>query len=559
MDRSGGVEMDNTPDLGMVANCDIEMETSDIEMDNVKLEVKGDDEKMDLTPNAAGKSRLTFMDLPQQARKLIYKYVHLLRDCTICITGEKSRTKTRDENSVACFLIDRSSPETNPINGWESTHGANVCDHPPLPCNLFWVSRAVREDAAITFFSHHRFKATLRNQMDLLTFFSATERHLQYIRILHVELHPYDYRSIKNAPGIHRSIYNLWVKFCNLVPARMTRLRAFSLKTRVKDAETAQKLVDAMDNFPLLNECALYFEYAPVQTIRTVARHAVSKLTSQVDPLEQPFRFRDLPKELQLMILRFALTVHWDHLVGKRRECVASAGYVTFQDRKRQRNPDQFPLICCEECTAAKMYCFCYPRQSAVSSHCVCFRSPVPYFLVDKEMFEDARDIFYSKNRFAFIEEEPEYMMRFLHNFPNETLRLIRHLTLKFPANYRAPGRPTATRSERSLTVSWSILIRFIKEHFDLERLTLIVADMGTIQSLAVAVEDRNKYLRRFLKLFTTLEGIHSFQVYLIDDPMYEEIAERWVMGDRYMRNLQKKGALIPFYGPRPLRQTTQS
>lgn len=553
MDVPDHVDMDKAPNAGMESTGDIEMASSDAEMDDLKHEVK-DDKEMDLTPDTTRDPAVTFMDLPKSVRKKIYKYARLLRNCTISITNERSRTKGDDEDHALCLGY-YDEPSTNIVNGWQSTHGASVCDHPRLPLNLFLVSRAVQEDAAITFYSEHRFKISLRNQMDLLTFLCATERYLQYIRVLHVELHPYDYRSLKLAPGTHRSILNLWDKFCRIVPRRMTRLRAFSLKTRVKDADTAQKVVDTMEgHFPLLNECAIYFDYAPNDNIREVGRRAVWDRMSTIDPLDQPFRFRDLPKEIQLMILRYVLTVHWDPHVGNRKR--ASAGYVTFQDRKRQRSPDIFPLICCDECSEARMYCFCYPRQSAVSSHCVCFRSPISYFLVDREMYVNARDIFYSKNRFAFVEEDPEFMMRFFHHFPNSTLRMIRHLTFKFPSIFRLPNKPTS-RSERTMQINWSILLRFIKEHFDLAKLTVVVADHGTMQSLPTAVDDRNRYMRRFLKLFTELRGVHSFQVYLVDDPAYEEIAERAVMGPRY--DPRKKDEIIPFYGPRPPpRQQTQ-
>ena len=207
-------------------------------------------------------------------------------------------------------------------------------------------------------------------------------------------------------------------------------------------------------------------------------------------------------------------------------------GIVSFQDRRNDRHVI-FPLTCCESCSPVGAMCFCHSRQTSFSTSCSCFSSPLPYFLVSRGFYEDARQIFYGKNHFAFLEEDPEFMMRFWHYIPTQSFMRIRQLSFKFPLSYRNPFR-LSKYLDHSTLLPWLMLLRFIREHFDLPRLSLTLVDLGTKNAFSGSTtECRIKFMRKLLKSFVELRGLRDFRVYLADDRVYEHIAEIAVLGHR--------------------------
>ncbi|KAE8150791.1 hypothetical protein BDV25DRAFT_105653 [Aspergillus avenaceus] len=501
------------------------------------------DSETDTTFYDTSQSKITFLDLPVVAKKRILAYAGLLRPCLIDVTYERVRVDN---------LRDKTAPATNCTRSlMRETRGSwttlvdRACDHPRLPVELFHVSHAVRDEIAPIFFGINRFSVMLYSKLHFKRFCNGIMWGIERLKYLHIDLGPRDNRFLKLAPGIHRMVFNIWEEFCQLATERMLSLTYFSLKCRIRDLEVAHKLVSPMDIFPIVCQSAVHFNQLRDDDLRIVARRTCRWLVGDRTK-EITFPYLYLPKEVQLLILEQLLIKRPDPYIAAT-DC--SKGIVTLQDRGRQRTT-LFPLTCCGTCSPLQAMCFCHARQTAYSTTCSCFSSPTPYFLVSRSFYEDARQIFFSKNNFAFMEEDPEHMMRLLLHIPTSSFMQIRHLTFKFPLAFRNTGRFTH-RNEDYTLLSWAVLRRFIREHFDVSRLSLTIVDCGTKNHIPQSVPYRNRYLRKLLRSFADLRGLRDFRVYLADDRIFEKDAERAVMGPACID--RPKPSHMPFIGSKHL------
>ncbi|KAA8647741.1 hypothetical protein EYZ11_000210 [Aspergillus tanneri] len=494
--------------------------------------------KVDFWMDISGRPTKSLLDLPQKVQIKILQYAGLLRPCLINISFEQYRMK--NNNGSSC----NRSPMRATRGSW-TTFVDGSCDHPRLPLELLLVSRNIRQGLGPLFFSQNRFSAILYTKADFYMFREATHWGMGHLKYLHLDLGPRDNRFLKLAGGVHRTVLTMWESFCRSAAQHMFSLQDFSLKCRVKDYDVACRIMRETDGFPVLSRCAIHFNHSQDDEIRPILRRAVWRLTDNLGDNKPPFPFECLPKEVQFMILELLLTNRSDPYIPISEW---SRGIVTLQERKRQRN-SVYPLTCCGTCSSLQAMCFCHARQTAYSSTCSCFTSPLPYFLTSRTFYEDARRIFYSKNVFAFVEEDPDFMMRFMHNTSDSTFKLIRHLAFKFPSVYRTPGK-TAHRPEESALVSWGVFRRFIREHFAIPYLSISIVDFGTKNYMPNAIPNRNKYLRKLLKTFADLQGLRDFRVFLADDGPFENEAEKAVLGPAYLVG-RSKYKTMPFIGKR--------
>ncbi|KAI9369874.1 hypothetical protein BJX61DRAFT_123820 [Aspergillus egyptiacus] len=456
-------------------------------------------------------SAITFFDLPENVKIKILRYAGLLRPCLINIAYERFRSK-HDRISCTSQMI-RAGAWIHPYY--------SQCDHPKVPVELFLASHAARREIGTLFFAHNRFSIYFYGKAEYKIFNAATEWGLQHLRHLHVDLGPRESRFLKMSGGVHRTIHNVWINFCRDSKRRMPALRYFSMKCKVKELLVASKLMCEMDPFPTLAHCAFHFNNAQDDDIRPVIKRAAWRLTDNLN--KPPFPFTQLPKEVQLLILEHVLIKRSDpYLPSSERD----AGMVALLDRKSHRSTPSF-LACCGTCSPLRAMCFCEGRQTAFSTSCSCFTSPLPYFLVSRGFYEDCRRLVFSKSRFTFVEEDPESNMRFMNSIPTSSFMLIRHLSFKLSASWRLYNR--YLKNEDAAVLSWSVLCRFIREHFDLPRLSLSIVDLGFKENYPIG--HRNKCLRKMLKTFTDLQGLRDFRVYLADDPSFEKELERALMG----------------------------
>ncbi|KAL3476906.1 hypothetical protein BJX99DRAFT_135589 [Aspergillus californicus] len=461
-------------------------------------------------------SAITFFHLPEDIQIKILRYAGLLRPCLINIAFERSRFKhdgalCSNGNSVRMSRVSWTGTWVDPYHG--------PCNHPPLPVEILRTSHAARRDLGALFFAHNHFSIYLFGMSEYRFFAASTAWGLQHMRSLHLELGPRESRFLKIANGIHGTILKVWTNFCRNATGRMPALKYFSMKCKVKDLLVASKLMCAMDPFPSLYHCAFHFNSSQDDYIRPVIKRAAWRLTDNLS--HPPFPYTRLPKEVQLMILEHVLIKCFDpYLPASERD----TGVVGLLDRKMGR-PIASPLACCGTCSPLRAMCFCTARQTAFSTSCSCFSSPLPYFLVSRGFYEDCRRLFFCRTNFTFVEEDPEATIRFLVHIPTPSLMQIRHLTFKFPPTHRVHHK--SARSQTVALLSWSVLRRFIREHFDLPHVSLSIIDMASRNS-SIA---RNRYMRKMLKAFTDLQDLRELRVYLANDPSFEKELERAVMG----------------------------
>ncbi|KAL4981051.1 hypothetical protein BDW66DRAFT_146821 [Aspergillus desertorum] len=464
-------------------------------------------------------SGITFLDLPEHVKIRILEYAGLLRPCLIQFGTEKYRTKQVNGSRLCSNSNSLRMSRTFWTEKWLSPYNRD-CGHPPLPVGVFLASRAVREEIGALFFAENRFSINLCGRQDYNLLKLATRWGLQHIRHLHLNLGYLASRNLKLNGSYHRTIMKIWTEFCHNSSERMPALRNFSMKCKVKDVDVASRLMCIMDPFPTLLHCAFHFADTQDDDIQPVIKRAAWRLTGSLSN-KPPFPFTKLPKEVQLMVLEHVLTQHLDPFLPAAERDIAVVGFL---DRKLRPTTGS-PLVCCGTCSPVGARCFCETNQTAFSTSCTCFSSPLPYFLVNREFSDDCRRLFFAKNRFTFVEDDPESIMRFLTSIPTSSFMQIRHLSFKFPLVYRSPHK--SHRYEEAVILSWSVLRRFIREHFDLPRLFLSIVDLGTRS----ATVGRNMYMRRLLKTFTDLKGLRDFRVYLADDPSFEKELERAVIG----------------------------
>ncbi|KAL4782181.1 hypothetical protein BJX76DRAFT_298337 [Aspergillus varians] len=459
---------------------------------------------------------ITFLDLPEDIKIRILKYAGLLRSCLINFAYERNRLKLdrgmcNNGNPVRMTRLSWTGKWVSPYHG--------ACDHPKLPVGVFLVSHAVRQELGALFFAHNRFSIYLHGRQEYRLFNAATKWGLLHLRHLHLNLGGPG-RFLKLGRGVHRTTLKIWTQFCQNARERMPALSHFSMKCKVKELDVASRLMCIMDPFPTLSHCAFHFSELQDDDIQPVIKRAAWRLTDNLNG-KPPFPFTKLPNEVQLMILEHLLIKRSDPFLPAAEREAATVGLL---DRKIQPTTHS-PLACCGNCSPLRAVCFCETRQTAFSTSCTCFSSPLPYFLVSRRFYEDCRRLFFTRNHFTFVEEDPEPIMRFLNPIPTSSFMQIRHLSFKFPLSYRMYHK--SARSENAMVLSWRVLRRFIREHFDLPRLSLSIVDLGT----RTASVSRNKYMRRMLRTFTELRGLRDFRVYLAGDPSFEKELEHAVMG----------------------------
>ncbi|KAL3460813.1 hypothetical protein BJX64DRAFT_289945 [Aspergillus heterothallicus] len=459
----------------------------------------------------------TFFDLPQDVKIRILQYAGLLRPCLINFAFEKHRTKTSrgicgNGNPVRMTRLSWTGTWVDPYH--------TPCNHPEVPIHVLQTCRKARTELGALFFAQNHFTIYLYARTEYKLFCVATQWGMKHLRHLHLDLGPRENRYLKSNGSVHRTTWAMWTHFCNNSKEGMPALRKFSMKCKVKDLEIASRLMRTMQPFPILAQCAFHLSNKQDEDIRAVIRRAAWRLTGSLDE-RPPFPFAKLPKEVQFIILDYLLYNRSDPFIPASERDTSTIGFL---DRRLHRTTSS-PLNCCGTCSPLRAMCFCEARQTAVSTTCSCFSSPIPYFLVSRKFYEDSRRIFFSRNLFTFVDEDPEYNMRFLSTIPTMSFMQIRHLCFKFPRSWRIFHR--SAKTEEVALLSWSVLRRFIREHFDIARLSLSIVDLGSTEATA----HRNKYMRKMLKAFSDLQGLRGFRVYLADDPCFEKELECAITG----------------------------
>ncbi|KAF4549208.1 Hypothetical protein D9617_23g006230 [Elsinoe fawcettii] len=204
----------------------------------------------------------------------------------------------------------------------------------------------------------------------------------------------------------------------HLVPGRLS----LSFTCDVDDYSFALMIASPLLALPRLNRCWLRLSAGLDPQIAQLARRVSRTCTGHGRAQEdQPFRYTDLPKEVQLLVLSFTdlvtpfSEIHWTpdehyHLIMSQRKGTSYSDAVFSMDE------EEYEMWVCHERT--EMYgCFCRRHHSAYWEGCRCWSSPTPLFLVSKDFHSAAVEVFFRSNRFCIL---PSYSEAFIGDVPVE-------------------------------------------------------------------------------------------------------------------------------------------
>ena len=304
----------------------------------------------------------------------------------------------------------------------------------------------------------------------------------------------------------------------------------------VEDLEAAKLAVEPLLTARTLANCAIRLSRQPDPLIRDLARKtAIQAIGHPLNQLESPFRLLDLPQELRRQILEYTdlvaplCEVEWN---------LASSFYLRYSTWRCGGSWDCPPDLhyacqfrnCWEYSTSG---CFCRRYHAAFSSQCNCWSPPTPLFLACRALLEDARAVFFMRNRFVITpsagcnhpaERTPirlEASIFLIDVVPSNALRFLRFLEVVFPPfdeDYLLPHEPAYQE--------WLRTIDHVKEQLCLPLLTVRVymADHlpnghGVTPFRANMTKEQAKTIfktyARTLGPFSKLKGLRKFFVHL--------------------------------------------
>ena len=258
------------------------------------------------------------------------------------------------------------------------------------------------------------------------------------------------------------------------------------------DLRTAELIVEPLRSFPVFKDLGLRLARDYDQQMQGLARDTVLALTPRPDPLP-PFRFLDLPREIQVQILEYATLV--DRVVVKCLSLtVAAGGGCESEGEIGPRDKFQKP--------GRTMACFCSKGHSAFYSGCNCETRAFPLsplLLVSRDFSQLAIKLLYKQNRFevemsSWIEGDGSdssyphvdtYMQRVfvpaLHHFPHKSIQFLTWISLSFERCSRKYDDWGAEHSsigfvladEKRGWATWTKTINFLAEKVNLPGLTL--------------------------------------------------------------------------------------
>ena len=220
----------------------------------------------------------------------------------------------------------------------------------------------------------------------------------------------------------------------------------------VHDHETALQVVGPILKFARLRRCAIRLSHDPDPTLAKVAEETALRATGhQIDETGRRFRFLDLPREIRDQVLQYTdlvtpiKEIMWNPKAGYS-VCYCISSFDEEAEAFFGKNSAIGHSFKFRNCWATPgMGCFCRRFHAVSSSMCHCWSPPRSLFLVCRDILNDARKIFFSKNRFiitsskgpnGIAEGTPQRLEAsvFLTNVvPLASLRYLRSIELVFP------------------------------------------------------------------------------------------------------------------------------
>jgi hypothetical protein len=354
-------------------------------------------------------SRCLFLELPASIRLQIYYEAGLVSGKTIHLNywgsrNKESTSKTRDNT-------------------------LGISDLPALPLNLFAVCRSVYNELRKVLYGDNRLVVSRKVPRGLRVLERLSASTLLEIRFLVIRLNVSSCESrccgarghrcgndwhrclspsshdLPLSSSVDQLVIIQWKRLCmQLANGVQPSNLALYVTCDCNDATTAQMITQSLRLLPALRDCGLRLAIHMDEDIKSITKDTVMRLTRNSPPRPPPpFRFLDLPKEIQLHILAYA-------------SLVPRAEIICTQKRLHYWAPCQLrgtiadtPII-----DAVLIKCFCSAAHSAFSFHCYCddLTSPFTMFRVSREFRDYAMEVFYGQNSFSVLMEQPVSLPR---------------------------------------------------------------------------------------------------------------------------------------------------
>ena len=523
----------------------------------------------------------SFLDLPVEIRERIYTFAGLVRFCPISLNDEGSRKAYqklshtyRDENPLATYASASDTRGTQcdyyKMGKYLNTTKTEcVCPH--LPTQLFIVCRMIHLEAMKVLYSRNKFRLSLQQDICL------EEKYAAHMTSLCVRLNMSSYvpnhfcnrllsaiiserweacnamcKRGRDPPLSLFTSYGFdlirrWTEICKILENSVRPEMRLSVICDCADGETAQKVVAPLQSIRRrIAGCSIRLGELPHMKWQHLAEDTVLIVTDR--PPTKPFRFVDLPKELQREILC------WTDLVSP----YILENYFHISTRHCAFRPfEQHGRTCCLRCTDGMEGCCCPINHSAFTSfRCVCWSLPTALFRVSKGLKDEAIAIFFSKNRFL-IHEQPwtpgsrpamRLALSFFRTLKPPALKNLRWLRFNLIGDGRLDVLEGTTLLER-----WKEVAQFIAHNLRTSNLT-VELDLrygfehpDPLDPETEKQRERNwKSYQNMARVFNFKDGLKDFFVHLaspyeqadeIDFDVRknrEKILEKMIMGDDY-------------------------
>lgn len=413
-------------------------------------------------------SRASFLDLPKHIRERIYDEANVGGDKFIDLNFWKINHDDQQQTAVPPVVNEYRHPDGQPSPFSED----------PFPVALLRAgSHLVLNEVQAKLYAQNTFAVSLLGPQGLHPLEILSDAALSELRVLIIALSPCrcltpycskidvlwprprrdlfwaalqtqtEYRQHSRPLGCvsrtDKSILSQWRRVCTRLAAntRPNQLKLY-LVAEVADHQTLDAIVGPLRNMPVLREAAINLGHHlqvcgalnPKALARNIALAGMNRLQIQ------PFRFLDLPFELQIQILECTDLVDSSIMEWDPSERFRSRAMWSNCRTKNEASSGDWTPFCSLEQTAA------------FSPRCECRASPLEYFLVSKSFAVAARSVFYARNEFRLLpshqgktgmiagfdthEDDGYYQLTlpsFLRRMPPQYVASLRHLTLVFP------------------------------------------------------------------------------------------------------------------------------
>lgn len=448
---------------------------------------------------------------PQEIRARIYSYLGLIRGYSIYLqTSLTDGTAVGEWSSVRQEIKSINTQELVELSpDWTPENCAECFRCRPMATQLFYVSRAVSEDARSILYSQNLFIVCNKIDVSLSMLLHWTPVAIRSLRRLGIRLDESLRDGFCDAVPLDDhvlSILPLWGKLCSHIAshAEPDQLE-LTVMCHVKKTSIAEALLAPLrqSQLPTLKSCSIRLGPYRDDRLQENIKQTVVIVAGKPPNNDLFSRFFDLPVEIQHHVLSHTellvpSPVLWDS--NKQmfipQACMSSTFDVRDCGAMWFAGSSYCPSICLS-------YSSLYTRHGLLNV----------YFQVCKKLKEQAEYVFYSRNRFIIDIQGPDFYLpssspgdwrpessQFLHPFPPEHIHLLRYIKWKLPE--------LDTRNDlltkQPIIVDFVNSIDFIARHISISNLTLII-DLSHDETNRFDVKSRHENFNTVAEMKWTL------------------------------------------------------